>query len=98
MSVMTSSGEDLDELASKWRAAREKERDLWVALKAAIAQAAREGVPEVQLVRRTGISRVTVRKAMGKDTSSSSAVDSAALHRLRPAGDNHAKSARQQSP
>jgi len=79
---------ELAELADDWREARDEERARWLNLKRAIAQAARNGVPEVQLVRETGVSRVTVRKAMGKD-GGSAAVDGPELRQLKPAGERH---------
>lgn len=57
---------ELRKLADSWRRARERERERAAELYAAIHEASHE-MSEADIVRTTGINRVTVRKAMGKD-------------------------------
>ena len=57
---------ELRKLANAWRRAQRTERERMAALSEAINRAAAE-MSEAEIVRVTGVNRVTVRKAMGKD-------------------------------
>lgn len=59
-------GDDtLDEIAARWRAARAREQALHSALTGALIAAA-PGTSEVALAAHAGVTRMTVRKALGK--------------------------------
>ena len=61
-----STQDELRRLARAWRRSQELERRRMAELAAGIARAMGE-MSEAEIVRVTGVNRVTVRKAMGKD-------------------------------
>lgn len=56
----------LKDIAAEYALARNKERAWATALHEAIRLAAAEGIPETQISAIAGVSRMTVRKAIGK--------------------------------
>ncbi len=54
------------EVAEAYTAARIVERDRWAELVGAMIGAAAAGVPETRIAQAAGVTRVTVRKALGK--------------------------------
>ncbi len=58
--------ENLHAVASDYLAARRVERDRWAALVGAMIAAAATGVPETRIAETAGVTRMTVRKALGK--------------------------------
>ena len=53
--------------ASRWHQARRQERDAMGALQDAIREAHAAGIPAVEIARRAGVNRRTVRRALGAD-------------------------------
>ena len=65
--LMVILGDDtLEGVAGEWSRARAAERDAMARLTGAIIAAAVQGVPETAIAQRTGVNRMTVRKALGK--------------------------------
>lgn len=65
--LMAILGDDtLERLAGEWSNARAAERDAMARLTGAIIAAAVQGQPETAIAQRTGVNRMTVRKALGK--------------------------------
>lgn len=65
--LMVILGDDtLEGVAAEWARARAVERDAMARLTGAIIAAAVQGQPETTIAQRTGVSRMTVRKALGK--------------------------------
>lgn len=60
------SGEDLAKAGKRWHTARDRERALAVELYAAIVEAVKGGMTEVQAAKVAGVDRMTVRRALGK--------------------------------
>ena len=56
----------LTEAADAWRAAKQAERAAMAALTGAVLMADRSGETEAAIVKATGINRMTIRKALGK--------------------------------
>lgn len=56
----------LERLAGEWSNARAAERDAMARLTGAIIAEAVQGEPETTIAQRTGVNRLTVRKALGK--------------------------------
>lgn len=57
---------DLAAVSEQWVQARRVERDRWAALVGAMIAAAATGVPETRIAETAGVTRMTVRKALGK--------------------------------
>ena len=53
-------------IADNWRRAKSMERDAMARLTGAIIASAVQGQPETTVAERAGVSRLTVRKALGK--------------------------------
>ena len=65
--LMVILGDDtLERLAGEWSSARAAERDAMARLTGAIIAEAVQGQPETTIAQRTGVNRMTVRKALGK--------------------------------
>ena len=65
--LMVILGDDtLERIAGEWSRARAAERDAMARLTGAIIAEAVQGVPETTIAQRTGVNRLTVRKALGK--------------------------------
>ena len=65
--LMVILGDDtLEDVAGEWSRARAAERDAMARLTGAIIAEAVQGVPETTIAQRTGVNRMTVRKALGK--------------------------------
>ena len=60
------SAEELAKAGKKWHAAKDRERAMAVELYAAIVQAVKDGMSEVQAAKVAGVDRMTVRRALGK--------------------------------
>lgn len=56
----------LDEIARTYLVARRVERDAWARLVGAMVAAAATGMPETRIAETAGVTRMTVRKALGK--------------------------------
>lgn len=60
-------GDDaLTDIAAHWRYTRSIEREAWAALAGAMIGAAATGMPETQIAETATVTRMTVRKALGK--------------------------------
>ena len=65
--LMVILGDDtLEGVAAEWADKRAAERDAMARLTGAIIAAAVQGQPETTIAQRTGVNRLTVRKALGK--------------------------------
>ena len=65
--LMVILGDDtLEGVAAEWARARAAERDAMARLTGAIIAEAVQGEPETTIAQRTGVNRMTVRKALGK--------------------------------
>jgi len=58
--------DDLAKVAARWHRACERERAVAAELYAAIVQAVKDGMSEVEAAEIAGVNRMTVRRALGK--------------------------------